>query len=83
MRLRVVPVKVSKEVVSSVRQNFRSSGFYGDQWKRTKRQGVPFKGASSSYGPLLSKSTHLMSSTDYVPGNAQVTIRKPKERRQG
>ena len=75
IRLRVVPIKVGKEVVSSVRQNFRSGGFYGDQWKRTKRQDVPFKGASGSYGPLLSKSTHLMSSTDYVPGNAQVTIR--------
>lgn len=75
IRSRVVPVKVGKEVVSSVRQNFRSGGFYGDQWKRTKRQDVPFKGAAGSYGPLLSKSTHLMSSTDYVPGNAQVTIR--------
>ena len=83
IRSRVVPVKVGKEVVSSVRQNFRSGGFYGDQWKRTKRQDVPFKGAAGSYGPLLSKSTHLMSSTDYVPGNAQITIRKPKELRQG
>ena len=75
IRSRVVPVKVGKEVVSSVQQNFRSGGFYGDQWKRTRRQDVPFKGAAGSYGPLLSKSTHLMSSTDYVPGNAQVTIR--------
>lgn len=29
IRSRVVPVKVGKEVVSSVRQNFRSGGFYG------------------------------------------------------
>lgn len=72
---RIVPVKVGKEVVSSVRQNFRSGGFYGDQWKRTKRQDVPFKGAAGSYGPLLSKSTHLMSSTDYIPGRGRVTIR--------
>lgn len=77
IRSRVVPVKVGKEVVSSVRQNFRSCGFYGDTWKRTKRQDVPFKGAAGSYGPLLSKTTHLMSSTDYVPGDAQVTIRNP------
>lgn len=26
---RVLPVKVGKEVVASVRQNFRSGGFYG------------------------------------------------------
>lgn len=77
IRSRVVPVKVGKEVVSSVRQNFRSGGFYGDTWKRTNRQDVPFKGTAGSYGPLLSKTTHLMSSTDYVPGDAQVTIRNP------
>ena len=77
IRSRVVPIKVGKEVVSSVRQNFRSGGYYGDTWKRTKRQDVPFKGAAGSYGPLLSKTTHLMSSTDYVPGDAQVTIYNP------
>lgn len=74
---RVLPVKVGKEVVASVRQNFRSGGFYGSSWQRTRRQQVPFKGASGSYGPLLSKSTHLMSSTDYIPGDARVTIRNP------
>lgn len=37
---RVLPVKVGKEVVSSVRQNFRSGGFYGKGWQRTKRQEV-------------------------------------------
>lgn len=72
---RTLPVKVGKEVVSSIRQNFRSGGFYGDAWKKTKRQEVPFKGARGSYGPLLSKSTHLMSNTDYLPGAAKVTIR--------
>lgn len=72
---RVIPVRVGKEVVSSVRQNFRSGGFYGDQWKRTKRQDVPFKGAAGSYGPLLSRTAHLMSSTDYIPGKGRVTIR--------
>ena len=72
---RVIPVKVGKEVVSSVRQNFRSGGFYGQRWQTTKRQQVPFTGASGRYGPLLSRTTHLMSSTDYVPGNARVTIR--------
>ncbi len=77
IRSRVIPVKVGKEVVASVRQNFRSGGFYGASWKRTKRQDVPFKGAAGSYGPLLSNTTHLMSSTDYVPGDAQVTIRNP------
>lgn len=75
IRSRVVPVKVGKEVVSSVRQNFRNGGFYGDSWKKTARQQVPFRGAAGSYGPLLSRSTHLMSSTDYVPGDAQVAIR--------
>lgn len=45
----------------------------------TKRQQVPFKGAAGSYGPLLSRSTHLMSSTDYIPGDAQVTIRNTAE----
>lgn len=72
---RELPVKVGKEVVSSVRQNFRCGGFYGSPWQRTKRQEVPFKGAAGTYGPLLSKSTHLMSSTDYIPGQGQVTIR--------
>ena len=72
---RVIPVKVGKEVVSSVRQNFRSGGFYCQRWQTTKRQQVPFTGASGRYGPLLSRTTHLMSSTDYVPGNARVTIR--------
>lgn len=75
IRSRVVPVKVGKEVVSSVRQNFRNGGFYGDSWKKTARQQIPFRGAAGSYGPLLSRSTHLMSSTDYVPGDAQVAIR--------
>lgn len=75
IRSRVVPVKVGKEVVSSVRQNFRNGGFYGDSWKKTARQQVPFRGAAGSYGPLLSRSAHLMSSTDYVPGDAQVAIR--------
>lgn len=72
---RVIPVKVGKEVVSSVRQNFRSGGFYGQRWQTTKRQQVPFTGASGRYGPLLSRSDHLMSSTNSVPGNARVTIR--------
>lgn len=75
MYSRVLPVKVGKEVVSSVRQNFRSGGFYGQRWQTTKRQQVPFKGAEGGYSPLLSRTAHLMSSTDYVPGNAQVTIR--------
>lgn len=79
IRSRVVPVKVGKEVVASVRQNFRSGGFYGAAWKKTIRQQVPFKGAAGSYGPLLSRSTHLMSSTDYIPGDAQVTIRNTAE----
>lgn len=72
---RVLPVKVGKEVVSSVRQNFRRGGFYGENWQRTKRQEVPFRGAAGSYGPLLSKTTHLMSSTDYIPGTGKVIIR--------
>lgn len=72
---RVLPVKVGKEVVSSVRQNFRSGGFYGANWQRTKRQEVPFRGATGRYGPLLSKTTHLMSGTDYIPGAGKVTIR--------
>ena len=77
IRSRVVPVKVGKEVVSSVRQNFRSGGFYGDTWKRTKRQDVPFKGAAGSYGPLLFNTANLMSYTNHIPGDAQVTIRNP------
>lgn len=72
---RVIPVRVGKEVVSSIRQNFREGGFYGDKWKRTLRQTVPFKGAAGSYGPLLSRTAHLMSSTDYIPGKGRVTIR--------
>ena len=82
IRSRVVPVKVGKEVVASVRQNFRSGGFYGAAWKKTIRQQVPFKGAAGSYGALLSRSTHLMSSTDYIPGDAQVTIRNTAEHAQ-
>lgn len=77
IRSRVVPVKVGKEVVSSVRQNFRSGGFYGDTWKRTKRQDVPFKGTAGSYGPLLSNTANLMSYTNHIPGDAQVTIYNP------
>lgn len=71
---RVLPVKVGKEVVSSINRNFREGGFYGSQWKKTKRQEVPFKGTAGSNGPLLSKQDHLMSNTRSIPGPGRVII---------
>ena len=71
----VLPVVIGKEVVSSVRGNFRSGGFYGAKWKAPLRTELGFKGAAGRYGPLLSAERHLMDSTDYIPGNGRVTIR--------
>lgn len=76
---RVLPVKVGQAVMESTRQNFREGGFYGRKWKDTKRRTIGFDGADGQYGPLLSRQDHLMSSTDYIPGNGRVTIRNPVE----
>ena len=72
---RVLPVKVGREVTESVRENFRKGGFYGKTWKSPYRRTLGFSGAGGSYGTLLSGTNHLMSSTDYVPGRGNVTIR--------
>ncbi|MGP1610256.1 MAG: phage virion morphogenesis protein [Candidatus Cryptobacteroides sp.] len=76
---RVLPVKVGKEVTESVRENFRKGGFYGQPWKPPYRRTLGFSGAGGSYGPLLSGTNHLMSSTDYVPGRGNVIIRNNAE----
>lgn len=72
---RVLPVKVGRAVAESVRQNFRRGGFYGSPWKQPVRRSLGLDGADGQYGPLLSRQNHLMSSTDYIPGPARVTIR--------
>lgn len=76
---RDLPVKVGRAVVESVRDNFRHGGFYGRSWPSTKRQDIGFHGTTGQYGPLLSRQNHLMSSTDYVPGQGKVTIRNSLE----
>lgn len=76
---RVLPVKVGRAVAESVRQNFRRGGFYGSPWKQPIRRSLGLDGAEGQYGPLLSRQNHLMSSTDYIPGTARVTIRNDAE----
>ena len=76
---RVLPVKVGREVTESVRENFRKGGFYGQPWKPPYRRTLGFSRAGGSYGPLLSGTNHLMSSTDYVPGRGNVIIRNNAE----
>lgn len=71
---RVLPVKIGREVVDSTRQNFRKGGFYGASWKPTRRQTLAFDGVEGQYGPLLSRTNHLMSSNDYTPGVGRVRI---------
>ena len=79
LRDRVLPVKVGRAVMESTRQNFREGGFYGREWKDTKRRTIGFADADGRYSPLLSRQNHLMSSTDYVPGNGRVTIQNKVE----
>lgn len=76
---RVLPVKVGRAVMESTRQNFREGGFYGRKWEDTKRRAIGFDGADGRYGPLLSRQNHLMSSTDYIPGQGRVTIQNAAE----
>ncbi len=76
---RVLPVKVGMAVVESVRDNLRRGGFYGRSWPSTKRQDLGFHGVTGQYGPLLSRQNHLMSSTDYIPGQGKVTIQNSLE----
>lgn len=74
LRDRVLPVKVGRAVVESTRNNFRRGGFYGSAWSPPLRTTVGFSGADGQYGPLLSRTNHLMSDTDYFPGPGKVTI---------
>lgn len=75
IRDRVLPVKVGRAVVESVRENFRRGGFYGDRWEEPVRRRAGFRGVEGLYGPLLSRQNRLMGDTDYVPGTGRVTIR--------
>lgn len=75
IRDRVLPVKVGRAVVESVRDNFRKGGFYGRKWEEPLRRRVGFRGADGLYGPLLSRQNALMNNTDYTPGNGRVIIR--------
>ena len=74
--LRKLPVKVGVSVRDSVRQNFRQGNFYGkDRWETPLRTTLGFRGAAGQYGPLLSRSNHLMMNTDYQPLPGKVIIR--------
>lgn len=76
---RTLPVKVGRAVVESTRKNFRQGGFYGRPWEEPVRRTLGFDGAVGRYGPLLSRQNHLMSSTDYIPGQGKVAIQNTAE----
>lgn len=71
---RVLPVKLGQKAQSLFRKNFRDGGFFGSAWQETKREQSGGRDASSLYSPLTSSRNHLMSSIQYSPGNASVTI---------
>jgi len=71
---RVLPVKLGQKAQSLFRKNFRDGGFFGSAWQETKREQSGGRDASSLYSPLTSSRNHLMSSVQYTPGNATVTI---------
>ena len=74
--LRKLPVRVGVAVRDSVRQNFRNGKFYnGESWETPLRTSLGFSGAAGQYGPLLSRSNHLMMNTDYQPLPGKVIIR--------
>lgn len=66
LRDRVLPIKVGRTVVDSVRENFRAGGFYGQPWQDVKRHQLGFHGVDGYYGPLLSRTNHLRDSTSEV-----------------
>ena len=61
------PRMMRKEAIEHFRDGFRQGGFIDKElepWDVTRRQMVPFNGASGRYTPLLSKTGELMSSID-------------------
>lgn len=75
----IIPRKVGVMAVNLTNKNFRDGGFNDDglqKWKDTRRQREG-SGATSRYGPLLSRRNHLSRSTDYKPNKAGVTVFNP------
>lgn len=71
-----LPRKIGVIATNHFKQNFRNSGFMdggNHPWQPSKRQ--LGDGKDASYGTLLSRRNHLMSSVTSIPGVGEVTIR--------
>ena len=78
---RQMPVLAGQMAVSHFKANFRQGGFVNNglqAWQKSKRIGKA-KGAEGSYKTLLSGRNHLYNSTNYIPGDARVTIQNNVE----
>ena len=74
---RKMPVLAGNIAKRHIEEDFRKGGFTHNglhRWKETRRQKSGGSGASSQYGPLLSGRNHLSGSTQFVPGDGQVTV---------
>lgn len=74
---RKMPVLAGNIAKRHIEDDFRRGGFTHNgfhKWKETRRQRSGGTGASSQYGPLLSGRNHLASSTQFKPGDGQVTV---------
>jgi phage gpG-like protein len=78
---RKMPTIAGAMAKAHFQDNFRKSGFVDNglqPWKPAKRIGQD-KSAENNYKTLTSGRNHLMSSIQYIPGNARVTIRNNVE----
>ncbi len=74
---RKLPVAAGKYAKRHFQDNFRQGGFVDGglhPWPPAKRLSSGGKGADSRYGTLMSSRNHLLSSINYTPGVAKVTI---------
>ncbi len=74
---RKLPVAAGKYAKQHFQDNFRQGGFVDGglhPWPPAKRLSSGGKGADSRYGTLMSSRNHLLSSINYTPGVAKVTI---------
>ena len=73
-----LPRKVGVIAVNHFKQNFRDCGWLDNglhPWKRTRRQDSNSRDAK--YGPLTSRSNHMMRSIQASTSPGQVTIEDP------
>lgn len=77
---RRLPILIGRAAKTFFDNSFRQSAFTDvtpSPWAVTRRQQNADGSADSKYSPLCSSSNHLASSTQYVPGQRQVTISNP------